>query len=263
MAKKTKSTLTALFETGDTPDGSNYADLIDSQLNLANTTAQSVTGPVSFTTIGVTNVSATNLEVTSAVATNLTVTNATVSGAIGATTVSATNLEATSAAVTNLAVSGSASVTDDLTVTGTFRGAIPKGEIYTASTAAVSTATTFVNAFTDTTSNSQFLVDFQASANALYYKPAVSANSVFWAQGIVNAVSPSSAHTQAAILVNGSAEGKTITHNVILTSAREMAIHSMGFLYLVPEDYVSVGIRDPDASANYTVVNALLALRKS
>lgn len=48
MAQQTRATNKALFETGDKPDGSNYADLIDSFLSLADTGAQTVTSPVSF-----------------------------------------------------------------------------------------------------------------------------------------------------------------------------------------------------------------------
>lgn len=48
MTAQDRSTLKGVFETGDTPDGSNYADLIDSFLSLAETTAQTVAGKVTF-----------------------------------------------------------------------------------------------------------------------------------------------------------------------------------------------------------------------
>lgn len=48
MAQQDKATLKQAFETGDAPDGSDFADLIDSQLNLQETTAQTINGPVSF-----------------------------------------------------------------------------------------------------------------------------------------------------------------------------------------------------------------------
>ena len=37
MAKQNRNTLKGYFETGDVPNQSNYADLIDSQLNLEDT----------------------------------------------------------------------------------------------------------------------------------------------------------------------------------------------------------------------------------
>tara|TARA_R110001599_G_scaffold116173_3_gene283645 strand:+ start:538 stop:1068 length:531 start_codon:yes stop_codon:yes gene_type:complete len=49
MANQTKSVLKGYFETGDTPSQAQYADLIDSQLNLSETTAQTIVGPTIFT----------------------------------------------------------------------------------------------------------------------------------------------------------------------------------------------------------------------
>jgi len=49
MANQTKSVLKGYFETGDTPSQAQYADLIDSQLNLSETTAQTVVGSTIFT----------------------------------------------------------------------------------------------------------------------------------------------------------------------------------------------------------------------
>lgn len=48
MAQQDKATLKQAFETGDGPDGSDFANLIDSQLNLQETTAQTINGPVNF-----------------------------------------------------------------------------------------------------------------------------------------------------------------------------------------------------------------------
>ena len=68
MTIQTRSTLKGVFETGDTPDGTNYADLIDSALNLADTTAQSVSSPVTITgALGATtSVSAVSVEASAA-----------------------------------------------------------------------------------------------------------------------------------------------------------------------------------------------------
>lgn len=64
MTARTKTSLKALFEDGDTTSGTTFADLIDSFLNLVDTSAQSVTSPVTFTTIGATTVSATTIQTT-------------------------------------------------------------------------------------------------------------------------------------------------------------------------------------------------------
>lgn len=48
MAQQDKATLKASMESGDTPDGDIFANLVDSQLNLQETTAQTINGPVVF-----------------------------------------------------------------------------------------------------------------------------------------------------------------------------------------------------------------------
>jgi len=47
MAQQTRAVNKALFEDGDKPSGSNYADLIDSFISLADTTTQSTTSDIS------------------------------------------------------------------------------------------------------------------------------------------------------------------------------------------------------------------------
>ena len=46
MASKNRTTLKGFFETGDTPSEAQYADLIDSNLNLSETTAQQVSSDI-------------------------------------------------------------------------------------------------------------------------------------------------------------------------------------------------------------------------
>lgn len=64
MTNLSKSTLQALFEQGDVPSGTNYSDLIDSSVNLAETSAQAMIGPLITTEIITPRVSATNVNVT-------------------------------------------------------------------------------------------------------------------------------------------------------------------------------------------------------
>jgi len=58
MTTQTRSTLKSLFETGDTPDGGNYSDMIDSALSLVDTSAQSINSDLSVPKIIATEVSA-------------------------------------------------------------------------------------------------------------------------------------------------------------------------------------------------------------
>lgn len=48
MSALDRVSLKAKFETGDTPQGSDYSDMIDSAANLAETAAQTFLGPISF-----------------------------------------------------------------------------------------------------------------------------------------------------------------------------------------------------------------------
>jgi hypothetical protein len=53
-----KTTLQTFFETGDVPNGQNYADFIDSCVNMAETTVQTVQGPLNPTELITPKVSA-------------------------------------------------------------------------------------------------------------------------------------------------------------------------------------------------------------
>lgn len=75
MTTFNKSTLKLLFEQGDVPTGQNYSDLIDSQVNLVETTAQSMAGPLITTELITPLVSATNLNITGTVSAGSTVFN--------------------------------------------------------------------------------------------------------------------------------------------------------------------------------------------
>lgn len=58
MTIQSRTTLKSTFENGDRPQGSNYADTFDSFLHLTDTTAQSISSPITVTTLGATTVSA-------------------------------------------------------------------------------------------------------------------------------------------------------------------------------------------------------------
>jgi len=60
MTTYNKSTLKTFFEQGDIPSGNNYADLIDSQINIVETAVQVMGGALNPTELITTRVSATN-----------------------------------------------------------------------------------------------------------------------------------------------------------------------------------------------------------
>jgi hypothetical protein len=66
MTQLNKSALTLLFQQGDVPSGTDYANLIDSYVNQAETGVQTMQGPLSTTELVTPRVSATDLNVTNA-----------------------------------------------------------------------------------------------------------------------------------------------------------------------------------------------------
>lgn len=64
MTIQTRTVLKSKFEQGDTPQGSDYVDLFDSSLNLADTTAQTVTSDLILTQAIITQASVTNMDAT-------------------------------------------------------------------------------------------------------------------------------------------------------------------------------------------------------
>lgn len=72
MTIQTRTVLKAKFEQGDTPQGSDYVDLFDSALNLADTTAQTVTSDVLMTQAVITKASVVTMEATNISAASIT-----------------------------------------------------------------------------------------------------------------------------------------------------------------------------------------------
>lgn len=64
MTTYNKSSLAAFFQTGDVPDGTDYANLIDSQINVVETSAQSMAGPLVTTEVITPRVSAATVNIT-------------------------------------------------------------------------------------------------------------------------------------------------------------------------------------------------------
>lgn len=64
MTTYNKQTLATFFQTGDVPDGSDYANLIDSQVNIAETSTQAMAGSLSVNELIAARVSAGNANIT-------------------------------------------------------------------------------------------------------------------------------------------------------------------------------------------------------
>ncbi len=111
----------ARFEQGDTPQGSDYADLIDSYLSLADTTAQSLASPLSVA--GALSVS-TGVSAASAEFGSLDVTGNITSSTLSAATMSANTLGITGNVVWTANVTVAAISTGGVTLPASAAGYI-------------------------------------------------------------------------------------------------------------------------------------------
>lgn len=140
MTTYSKTTLKTFFETNDVPQGGDYGNLIDSQVNIAESTLQSMTGALSTTELITPRVSATNLIATIAVS----------AAAIYADNIYAGNLTAVSANLSfnNITVAGTvtasaASIATDVSAAGTvYASAMRSTNGFIGSTGIVSAAGT-------------------------------------------------------------------------------------------------------------------------
>lgn len=91
MTAQNRDTLKTKFEQGDTPQGTDYEDLIDSALNVADTSAQSVASAIFTPELQATHASAGSINVTGTVSANA----ASVAGTVSANTVNVQILQLT------------------------------------------------------------------------------------------------------------------------------------------------------------------------
>lgn len=112
MTTYNKQTLGTFFQTGDIPQGSDFQNLIDSQVNIVETSVQSMGGPLNTPELITSRVSAGNANFTGTVsATNLDVTN------ILTATISANIAVLNSLSVSGLVSAGSINVAADVSAT--------------------------------------------------------------------------------------------------------------------------------------------------
>lgn len=110
MTTLSKQTLTALFQTGDVPSGTDFANLIDSQINVAETSVQSMIGAINPTELITARVSAADVNVTG---------NLTVAGTFSAAAFSTTSVTTSALTVTGAVSAGSLNVSTDISAAGT------------------------------------------------------------------------------------------------------------------------------------------------
>lgn len=115
-----KASLQSFFEQGDVPSGTNYADFIDSCVNMAETTVQAIAGPINPTELIAAQVSAGNGVFTGGVridgmlsAANVTLSDVTVSG-INATRIGVAVLSAGIIGVTTINLVGNMNSTGNI-----------------------------------------------------------------------------------------------------------------------------------------------------
>lgn len=132
MTAQSKATLKGKFETGDTPTGSDYADLIDSALNTADTTAQTLSSDLTVPVLTATTVTANAVNASSATLTNLDVTNFAVTN-LSAVTVTAGTVQADNVTVVS-AVSAKDMWTTSLTSTDINSTNVSAGQLWVGGT---------------------------------------------------------------------------------------------------------------------------------
>lgn len=112
MTTYNRASLKTFFETGDVPTGSDYANLIDSNLNIVETGLQILAGPLQPTELITPRVSAATGNFTG---------NVTVSGVVSADRIYANNLVVSAVTLNNASfnsISGSAATLTTMTITG-------------------------------------------------------------------------------------------------------------------------------------------------
>lgn len=120
MTTYSKQTLATFFQDGDIPTGTDYANLIDSQVNIVETSAQSMGGALIATEFIAPRVSATNVNVTG----TLTAAAFSFVGSFSAATVNATTVNTTTLTATGdvSAATGTVYASALRTSNGTFEG---------------------------------------------------------------------------------------------------------------------------------------------
>lgn len=234
MTTYNKAALKTYFEQGDIPTGQNYSDLIDSQVNIAETANQSMTGPLTATKFTAPRVSAANVNITGTMsAATAYMQNLAISGAFNVTG---------SAAFSGLLVGGQASITGFLSADGSM--VTPQLQVTTALNV---TGSAYFN-------NAVFRQGVQCSADvsaahSVYASAMRSVNGVFVGVGIVSAAG--TAQATAALLTSILNRGKGVVDGS--TTGFAIPANRIGLTQIIYNDAASANLYPPTGGT----INAL------
>lgn len=136
MTTYNKQTLATFFQTNDIPDGTDFANLIDSQVNIVETSVQNMAGALGTTELIASRVSAGNVNVTGTL---------NVAGITSANTIYANNIIAGSASYTNQTVTNLITTTVSATNLYSTNGLISGVGVVSAAGTTQGTAASLVN----------------------------------------------------------------------------------------------------------------------
>jgi hypothetical protein len=206
MAQQDKATLKQAFETGDAPTGSDFENLIDSQLNLAETTAQTVNGPVNF------------------------------AGGVTFASISAAVVGGNAATFNTVSTSALAAAT--VSAAGIF--GLARGECYATSNGVIST--TAINSYvvTNVGTSADSLAQFTHNGSGrLTYTGVQTKNFMFDVDFTVSGVTASQ-NVAVRLGKDGTSQPKTTIELRLTATSAPFCGHAGGILSMAPNSYVEV-----------------------
>lgn len=257
MTAQNRTTNKGRFEQGDTPQGSDYVDLIDSYLSLADTTAQAVSSPLTLSgSLGVAaTASASTLEVLGIIRVSG---KATFSGAVEVSgMVSAGSMKVGAVSADSLWVGG-----EQITPPS---GAVAAGETFiTASAAFVASAAGSYSIIPGTFSAiSTLQQDTSSSPTLCEIEYTGSSTAKFVAQGVISVkASATNKLSSMRIAVNASSLSRTEIDRFIASTTDAGAGAVQGLLLLNPNDKVSFMLTNKTDTAGLHILKVNFNLRE-
>lgn len=259
MTTYNKTSLKTYFETNDVPTGTDYANLIDSNVNLVETTQQTMAGPLYATELLTAKLSAATCNITGTVSA-ATVVCDTLSAAnlyVATETVSAMDCQSVraGAASTYLKVD----TTGDAYFVGTGAG-FPYGEMY-----ATNTSNTIVVSAQNVAHN---IILASGLVTGRTNQTAVSATTievtragVYLCNWSMTADTTASAdEIEGGIMINGSAQAKGGSHTTVAATSEGVSMASDGIILLNANDKVGLFIRNHTAARDVIVEHLSMTL---
>jgi len=251
MTAQTRANLKLEFETGDTPDGDNYADLIDSFISISDTSAQTINSDLTVAGLTATTVSAQTVNTSAMSATILNISEA-----------SAAVLSWGSATGTNLTLTGTVSasagnfevlrVGGQPVTTGVSAAVV---EVYITATAstAIGSQGVFVTANGVTSAAATALVDFtHSSPFELTYIGTDTKN--FHIVANMSVISAgSNENMSGAVMKNGAVVARSRIERRIGTGSDRGAFGVGTIIQLTSGETVSLALANDSATSNLTL----------